>query len=179
MSQHLPYLRAWPFYPLMHNPLLAVYGLSAVDRPRRAAMAGFAGGAIIGYVIARRASGDRAAMLLRDHPKWQAVRDALVRDHESRSFLKTVSMIALFRMPPNSPFALTNLEMASVKVPHCPVRARHSDRHAPRTATAVWIGSAGMSKEGKVPDALVGHHQWLRRGVRVYLYSSCGSPTAP
>lgn len=106
-----------------------------------AALIGFAGGAMVGYFVARRASGDRAVEVLKEHPKWLAVRDALVKDHESRSFLKTVGMVALLRCPPNSPFALTNLVMASVKVPIVPYFLGTLIGMAPRTAIAVIIGA--------------------------------------
>ncbi len=106
-----------------------------------AALVGFAGGAMLGYAICRRASGERVVDVLKDHPKWLAVRDALVKDHESRSFLKTVGMVALLRCPPNSPFALTNLVMASVKVPALPFFLGTLIGMAPRTAIAVVIGA--------------------------------------
>lgn len=115
-----------------------------------AAMVGFAGGAVIGYVIARRASGDRVERLVREHAKWQAVRDALVRDAERGSFWKTTGMVALLRMPPNSPFALTNLVMASVKVPWAAFVIGTVIGMLPRTAVAVWIGATvGMDVKGR------------------------------
>jgi uncharacterized membrane protein YdjX (TVP38/TMEM64 family) len=107
-----------------------------------AALIGFAGGALIGYEIAKRASGDRVVRVLKDHPKWMAVRDALVKDHEKRSFWKTVGMVALLRCPPNSPFALTNLVMASVQVPRIPFLLGTVLGMAPRTGVAVVIGSS-------------------------------------
>lgn len=123
-----------------------------------AALVGFAGGAVIGYVIARRASGDRVARLVRDHPKWQAVRDALVRDSERNSFWKTTGMVALLRMPPNSPFALTNLVMASVKVPWASFVIGTVVGMLPRTAVAVWIGATvGMDDKGGFATPL-----WLK-----------------
>lgn len=107
-----------------------------------AALVGFAGGALIGYEIAKRASGDRVVRVLKEHPKWMAVRDALVKDHDKRSFWKTVGMVALLRCPPNSPFALTNLVMASVQVPRIPFLLGTVLGMAPRTGVAVVIGSS-------------------------------------
>jgi uncharacterized membrane protein YdjX (TVP38/TMEM64 family) len=78
-----------------------------------AAMAGFLGGALIGYSIARRASGDRAVKLIEENPKWRAVYDALL----GSGFWKTMLIVALLRLPPNSPFALTNLVLAATRVP--------------------------------------------------------------
>lgn len=115
-----------------------------------AALAGFAGGAIIGYAISRRASGDRVEQLIAERPKWKAVRDALAGPPAGstaapHSFRKTLGMVALLRVAPNSPFALTNLVMASVKVPWVPYTLGTMLGMAPRTALAVVIG-AGVSQ---------------------------------
>jgi uncharacterized membrane protein YdjX (TVP38/TMEM64 family) len=115
-----------------------------------AALIGFTGGAMLGYEIARRASGDKVLQILKEKPKWQAVRDALVKDHETRSFWKTLGMVALLRCPPHSPFALTNLVMASVGVPRVAFVIGTLLGMIPRTAVAVYLGHAiGMSGEGK------------------------------
>jgi uncharacterized membrane protein YdjX (TVP38/TMEM64 family) len=112
-----------------------------------AALVGFVGGAVIGYEIARRASGDRVMKLLNEKPKWRAVRDALagpIRTDGSPSghpFLRTFGLVALLRLPPNSPFALTNLVMASVQVPRMPYVLGTLVGMAPRTAAAVIIGA--------------------------------------
>lgn len=103
-----------------------------------AAMAGFFGGAAIGYFIARKASGDRVDRVVRENTKWQAVRRALLG--EGRGFWKTTWMVALLRCPPNSPFAITNLVMASVKVPWGSFLVGTVVGMLPRTAVAVWIG---------------------------------------
>ncbi|MBY0263038.1 MAG: VTT domain-containing protein [Phycisphaerales bacterium] len=114
-----------------------------------AALVGFTGGAILGYEIARRASGERVLQLLKEQPRWQAIRDALVNDRDSRGFFKTVGMVALLRCPPNSPFALTNLVMASVRVPRLPFALGTMLGMIPRTALAVYLGHAfGLSKSG-------------------------------
>lgn len=111
-----------------------------------AALAGFAGGAIIGYAISRRASGDRVERLIAERPKWKAVRDALAGPPAGSAgvphgFRKTLGMVALLRVAPNSPFALTNLVMASVKVPWLPYTLGTLIGMAPRTALAVVIGA--------------------------------------
>lgn len=112
-----------------------------------AALMGFVGGAMIGYEIARRASGDRVMKLLNEKPQWRAVRDALAGPLDEQgaakghSFLKTTGLVALLRLPPNSPFALTNLVMASVQVPRLPYLIGTLVGMAPRTAAAVVIGA--------------------------------------
>lgn len=106
-----------------------------------AALAGFAGGALIGYAIGRRGSGDRVETILRERPKWLAVRNALV----GRGFWPTLGIVALLRLPPNSPFALTNLVMASVKVKWLPFILGTIIGMTPRTSAAVFVG-AGLKE---------------------------------
>jgi uncharacterized membrane protein YdjX (TVP38/TMEM64 family) len=126
------------------------------------ALLGFVGGAVIGYEIARRTSGDRVMKLLEENPKWKAVRDALAGppkadgSYRGHSFAKTFGLVALLRVPPNSPFALTNLVMASVQVPRLPFVLGTLVGMAPRTAAAVAIGAGAkeftrQSVMGAVP----------------------------
>lgn len=122
-----------------------------------AALAGFLGGAIIGYAIARRASGDRVEAIIEEKPRWKAVRDALAgpvagSGREGRGFWKTLLMVTLIRVPPNSPFALTNLVLASVKVPWGPYVLGTLLGMTPRTVLAVLIGAGVQSAMTK--DAL-------------------------
>jgi uncharacterized membrane protein YdjX (TVP38/TMEM64 family) len=107
-----------------------------------AALAGFAGASLIGYEVARRASGDRVVQIINEKPKWRAVRDALVGvDAGGHGFWRTLGVVTLVRLPPNSPFALTNLVMASVKVPRAAFLLGTILGMAPRTAAAVYIGA--------------------------------------
>lgn len=128
------------------------FGL-AIGAP--AALLGFAGGAIIGYELAARASGDRVMKLLDEKPKWRAVRDALIGTRVgggpveiTPGFWRTLGMVALLRVPPNSPFALTNVVMASVKVPRVPFILGTIIGMAPRSTLAVAIG-AGLKEFSK------------------------------
>jgi len=105
-----------------------------------AAIAGFVGAAILGYAIASRASGDRVVRLIEEQPKWKAVWEALV----GRGPWRTLGIVTLLRMPPNSPFAITNLVMASAGVRPLPFVLGTLFGMAPRTAAFVFIG-AGMS----------------------------------
>lgn len=113
-----------------------------------AALLGFVGGAVIGYEIARRASGDRVMKLLNEKPQWRAVRDTLAGPigadglPSRHPFLKTFGLVALLRLPPNSPFAITNLVMASVQVPRAAYILGTLVGMAPRTAAAVIIGAS-------------------------------------
>ncbi|HSD26254.1 MAG TPA: VTT domain-containing protein, partial [Vicinamibacteria bacterium] len=78
-----------------------------------AALLGFTGGGWLGYAVARRVSRDRVETLIERNEKARAIRDALV----GRSVTRTFLVVVLLRLPPNSPFALTNLVMATTGVP--------------------------------------------------------------
>lgn len=104
------------------------------------AMLGFVGGSLIGYTMARLAAGDDANKAIDDHPKWRAVRDAFVASSERGSFWRTLGIVTLVRFPPNSPFALTNLLMASVRVPRLIFLIGTAVGMLPRTALVVFIG---------------------------------------
>ncbi len=107
------------------------------------ALLGFVGGSAIGYAMARLTAGDDANKAIDDHPKWSAVRDAFVarRGSRARDLAKTFGIVTLVRVPPNSPFALTNLLMASVRVPMLPYALGTAVGMLPRTALVVYIGS--------------------------------------
>ncbi len=116
-----------------------------------AALVGFTAGAVIGYEIARRASGERVLRLVDEKPKWRAVRDALLgaADTPGGGLGRILGMIILLRLPPNSPFALTNLVMASVRVPRRCFVVGTAIGMAPRTALAVAVGAGAheLSKD--------------------------------
>jgi uncharacterized membrane protein YdjX (TVP38/TMEM64 family) len=115
-----------------------------------AAVLGFAGGAVIGYEIARMASRDRVMQLLDEHPKWRAVRDALVGHWtDPPSFWRTLGIVALLRVPPSSPFALTKLVMASVKVPRWPFIIGTGVGMLPRSSLAVVVGAGFQRLTGE------------------------------
>jgi uncharacterized membrane protein YdjX (TVP38/TMEM64 family) len=102
-----------------------------------AALVGFLGGSLIGYTIARLAAKDRAQQIIAENPKWQAVRDALV----GGGFWKTLGIVTLVRCPPNSPFAVTNLVLASVKVKPLPYALGTLLGMAPRTGIMIYLAS--------------------------------------
>jgi len=102
-----------------------------------AALAGFVGGAVIGYFVGVTASGHRVEAIIEEKPKWRAVRDALI----GRGFWPTTGIVSLVRLPPNSPFAITNLVMSSARVPFLPYLIGTAVGMAPRTAAAVFIGT--------------------------------------
>lgn len=102
-----------------------------------AALAGFVLGSLIGYAIARPAASARVETVIAENPKWKAVRDALV----GSSFWRTLMIVTLVRVPPNSPFAVTNLVLASVRVPVATYLIGTAIGMAPRTAVVLWVAS--------------------------------------
>ena len=102
-----------------------------------AALAGFVLAAGINYAWAHRLSVTHATALLAERPRWLAVRDALV----GRSWWKTVLVVSLIRIPPNSPFALSNGAMAAARVPVGAYLTGTLIGLAPRTIVAVRAGS--------------------------------------
>lgn len=110
-----------------------------------AVVAGFAGGAVIGYEISRLIGSDRILVVINQNPKWKAVRDALVgerADGGGVSLLKQLGMVLLLRIPPNSPFALTNLVMAGTGVRRPVFIIGTMLGMAPRSAVFVMLGAS-------------------------------------
>lgn len=126
-----------------------------------AALAGFVGGALIGYFVARRAASDRVERLLDDKPRWKVVRDALI----GSGFWRTLVLVALIRLPPNSPFAAVNLLLSSVRVPIGAYGLGTLIGMTPRTAAAVWLGHTLRPQFASLSEALEsGKPPWLLIG---------------
>ena len=109
-----------------------------------AALLGFGLGSLIGYEVSKRASGDRVLAVIESKPKWKIVYEAFLgASHEQgvKKWVHQFVLVTLVRLPPNSPFALTNLIMASVGVPRLIYFLGTLIGMAPRTALVVWFGS--------------------------------------
>lgn len=127
-----------------------------------AALGGFVGGAAIGYAIARPVASTRVEKLIEEHPKWVAVRNALL----GGGFWKTLGIVTLLRLPPNSPFAATNLVLASVRVPWLTYLIATAVGMTPRTAAAVWLGQKLHGDFSSMKEALdQGQPLWLKIGA--------------
>ena len=105
-----------------------------------AALSGFLGAALVSYAVSRRVSAARVDAMLADAPRWHAVRGALVHS----GFWKAVLIVTLLRLPPNAPFAASNLAMAALRVPLGPYVLGTLAGLAPRTSAVVLLG-AGLS----------------------------------
>lgn len=91
-------LCGWSFGPVL-GPLTAVPAIALA--------------ALANYAWARRVMRDRVVKLLEEKPASRAVYNALLR----ASPLKTLLVVCLVRLPPNSPFAVTNVLLAATRVP--------------------------------------------------------------
>ena len=94
-------------------------------------------GSVIGTEVSRLSSGHRVEKVIEEHPKWRAVRDALV----GGEFFKTLGMVTLVRLPPNSPFAITNLVLGATEVPRLANVIGTLVGIAPRTIVTVYVGT--------------------------------------
>lgn len=133
------------------------------------AMLGFIGGSMIGYAIAGRVSKHKVEEMINANPKARAVRDALV----GHGFWRTTGIVALLRLPPNSPFALSNLAMASAGVKFVPYVIGTAIGMAPRTAIAVFIAAFARAHGAKDIQAVakgdIGTEWLLELGVPGWL----------
>ena len=109
------------------------------------ALVGFLGGSLIGYFAARKVTGDDAIKGVAKHPKWNIVVRSFFPDRQddgaNRGFWRTLGLVTLIRFPPNSPFALTNIVLSSVKVDILPYAIGTLVGMLPRTAVVCYLGS--------------------------------------
>ena len=106
-----------------------------------AALIAITGAAFLCYLLARTASGDRIPQLLAEYPKWDAVYRYLITANPWRA----LGTVTLLRLPPNSPYALGNVLLASARVPAGPYVLGTLLGLAPRTAAVVYFG-AGLQQ---------------------------------
>lgn len=116
-----------------------------------AAMIGFTCASLIGYVIARSASQDRVEQLVETNAKARAIREDLI----GHGFWRTLGIVTLIRVPPNSPFAITNLVMATTGVGIVPYVVGTAVGMAPRTGMVVWLAAYGRSHGARDIQELV------------------------
>lgn len=102
------------------------------------AMAGILIGATLGHLVARLVSGRRVEAIIERRPTVLAVRDALV----DAGFLRTAGIVALLRLSPNSPFALSNLALGGSRTGVISMLAGTATGMLPRTALAAFLASA-------------------------------------
>ena len=136
-----------------------------------ASLGGFVGGGAIGWLIATAVAADRIVHVIDRHPHGRIIRRSLVE----RGFWQTGGLVALLRLPPNSPFALTNLVMAAAKVPMPTFLVGTAVGMLPRTAIIVAM-SAAAAAHGEDLHTFVtqGPGPWMLGGGIVVLLIALG-----
>jgi uncharacterized membrane protein YdjX (TVP38/TMEM64 family) len=126
-----------------------VFGI-AIGLP--AALVGFIGGSLIGWCIARLVSRRRVEDAIERHAQSRVIRTALV----GHGFWRTLGIVTLIRIPPNSPFALTNLAMAAcgVRLPAYTIGTALG--MTPRTAVIIAVAAAGSASGAKDLQEFIG-----------------------
>lgn len=132
------------------------------------ALVGFTAASAIGYGIARAVSGDKVKSVLARHPQAQIIERELI----GRGGARALMVVALLRVPPNSPFSLTNLAFASVRVPLPTYLVGTLIGMAPRTAVYVGFAAAARSSGSKDIQSFVsdGPGWWVFVGGVVLLF---------
>lgn len=120
-----------------------------------ASIIGFVGGALVGWCIARAIAGRGVEAWLDTKPKARIVRAALVNE----GWWRTLLIVTLLRLPPNSPFALSNLAMSASGVRLWPYLIGTAIGMAPRTAIACWIAAEGATHAEDI-QSLVREKGW-------------------
>lgn len=105
------------------------------------AILGFTGGAAIGYLFARFVTGGSVDSWIDRHPKGRVIRDALARGSTGRTFL----IVTLLRLPPSSPFALTNYALGATRIPFWLAMVATPIGMLPRTAIVCFLAAAAVS----------------------------------
>jgi len=126
-----------------------------------AALAGFVGGSLVGYVVARRVAQDRVERVISENRRARAVHKALI----GQSFWQTLGLVTLVRVPPNSPFALTNLVLSTSGVRKRIYLIGTAIGMAPRTGIAVGLAAAAAAQAategGNSIQDLTGKKPWM------------------
>lgn len=120
-----------------------------------AALVGFVTAALIGRAIAKPTAKDRVESLIAEKPKWKAVRDALIGGTAVKTFL----IVTMLRLPPNSPFAITNFVLSATRVPLLTYVFATLIGMAPRTGAVLYIASTLQNKMAS--DAAKTRPDWL------------------
>lgn len=100
------------------------------------AMFGVTFGGLVGYGWGMLLARKRVMRVVEANPRVKLIRSAII----DRSLKDELIAVTLIRVPPNSPFALTNLIMSSLHVRFMPYFVGTLIGIAPRTLIAVFLG---------------------------------------
>lgn len=106
-----------------------------------AAMLAYVGACAIAFAIARAIARDRVVPLVERYPKLAAVRHVLAE----ASFGRSLFVIALLRISPASPFAISNVILGASGVRWPAFALGTFIGVVPRTVAVVWIASRASS----------------------------------
>lgn len=121
------------------------------------AILGFTGGAAIGYLVSRMVTGESVDRWIDRHPRGRVIRDALARG----SLLRTFLVVTLLRLPPNSPFAMTNYALSATRVPFWLVMTATPIGMLPRTAIVCFLAAAAVAGGSQdIGDAFESTPRW-------------------
>ena len=98
-------------------------------------------GSLLAYALGRGIARERVLEVIQERPKWRAVHEALL----ARRSGQTLLVVTLLRIPPASPFALTNFVLAAARVPLVDYTVGTLLGIAPRMALTVFVG-AGLEQ---------------------------------
>jgi uncharacterized membrane protein YdjX (TVP38/TMEM64 family) len=109
------------------------------------AIMGFTGAAAIGYLFARAVTGRSVDAWIDRHPRGRVIRDALARGSAWRTF----AVVTLVRLPPSSPFAMTNYALGATRVPFWLAMVATPIGMFPRTAIVCFLAASAVSAGAK------------------------------
>lgn len=133
------------------------------------ALMGFTGGAAIGMLFARLVSGSSIERWIEGHQRARVIRRALVGGGP----WKTFGIVSLVRLPPNSPFAITNLALGTIGVPFLLSICATFVGMLPRTAVACFFASQAAATGAEDIQALVKEQGWMTVVVGLVVMMGC------
>jgi len=138
-------LAGFGFLPTISQAILAGYAFG-LPLGLGLALAGFGGASLVGYEFVGRIARSRVESELQRRPKAMLLRDALLHASTGRALL----IVTLFRASPSSPFALSNLLLASLGVRRWVFFFGTLMGMLPRTLAAVLIGQQFTGFNGQI-----------------------------
>lgn len=133
------------------------------------ALLGFIGGAAIGMLFSSMVAGPSVERWIDGNPRARIVRRALIGGTSARTF----GIIALVRLPPNSPFAITNLALGTTGVPFWLALAATAVGMLPRTAIACFFASHAAGTGAEDIQALIEDKGWMTVIVGLVAMAVC------
>lgn len=121
------------------------------------ALMGFVGGAGIGMLFSRAVAGSSIESWIESHQRARMIRRALV----GGSPLRTFGIVALVRLPPNSPFAITNLALGTTGINFWLALSATAVGMLPRTAIACFLASRISATGAKDLQQFIDEKGWM------------------